>query len=177
MGDSNIGNPVIIALSSFATALLVLGIVEATGMHKFAPALLFAVFWAGVAQIPTALISAIRGDVYVGSVVGTFGNWLLAFFLLQFVSATGAVPVDPAAVGLFSLILVPAILILWIPAIKAGDTPFNAAFAVLTVMILFLSSGEILGNPMFIKIAGVLALIAAAIIYYVMYENTMHLCT
>lgn len=173
MNEKPFGDPAIFGLGAFGFALLTLGLVL-TGIWPEAHGVLFAcVIYGALAEFIAGMWHYARGETYLGAVVTVFGLWLVGLYLFQTQGvAMGAY--SHAGMGLYCLALLPAIAILWIPAIKTKAHPVSAAFAALFFCVLFLGIGNASSVLAAVcdKIAGWLSIISAVTIWNLMYHHT-----
>lgn len=170
MSKNNSVDPGIFPLLLFGYSLLVLG-AELLVAPQAAGALVFAIFIAGVAQTLGGLWEISRAKNYLGSVLATFGIWLLGLFLLQTLGRSLGM-VTPQTSAVYFLVLLVPILLLGIPAFKhAMPWPIRGAFVALFLLVLAAGLNFLLANDALRVAAGAFALLAALCIWTLAAEH------
>lgn len=170
MSQNNSVNPGIFPLLLFGYSLAVLG-VELLVAPQAAGALVFAIFVAGVAETIGGLWEISQGKNYLGSVLATFGIWLIGLFLLETVGHSLGM-VSAQTLTVYFLVLLIPILLLGIPAFKHGMAwPIRGAFAALFLLVLSAGLNFILANGVLRVAAGAFALLSALCIWILAAEH------
>ena len=161
-----LGNPGIFTLLGFGFSVAVLGIQQLLPYPELLGAAIYAVMVGAIAEFIGGMWCFARNETYIGSVVATFGAWLLGYFLL----VTQGIPLKvfhPLSSALFCFVLIPPVIMLTMPAIKLRITALKWAFIFLTGLLLFLGLANlpIAGAVVFQKVGGVFALLSAVILW------------
>lgn len=169
--QQRVGNPAIIGLGGFGFSLFVAGTVL-----LFAPdahgALIFGLFMGFIDEFVAAMWLLIRKETYLATVMGLFGSWLGAVFLLYtFGVSTGLFSETSWAIFNFALLVPDTFLA--IPAIKKKDWVVTAAFVFLWLLLFGLGMTA-LGYP-FATFSGIFLYGAAAMIWWKAIEETLEL--
>ena len=168
-GAAQIGDAGAAGLFTFGLALSWVFIAEVVE-HKAAGALVYGLLIGGMGQLLAGTLALIRRDNYLGTLLVTYGIWLIGFHFLSRNPELGV----PDARAWWSLALIVPSLILVIPAVRERSVPIISAFVFLIALELLL--GLALLNPETTwlgKAVGWSALLAAVPIYFLGYERLM----
>jgi succinate-acetate transporter protein len=167
-------NPGIFPLLLFGYSLAVLG-VELLITPEAAGALAFAIFVAAVGETIGGLWEISQGETYIGSIITTFGIWLLGLFLLETMGRIMGL-VSPPTLATYFLVLLAPIALLAIPAIKNRmGWPIQGAFVSLFLLVLFAGLNFVLANSIFGLAAGVFAWVSALFIWLLAAEDILEI--
>lgn len=163
------GNPGVFGLATFGFALVALSFQvlinpEASG------ATLYAILVAAIGETVAGMWAIARGDTYVAGILATFGIWLFGFYMMRTQGEELGL-VNPASEGAYVLLIIIPVVYLGLIAFRARLLIFSVAFAALIALLFFLGFGYYFENEALRTIAGVLALIAAAPLFYLSYEE------
>ncbi len=169
-------NPGIFPLLLFGYSLAVLG-VELLVTPAAAGALAFAIFVAAVGETVGGLWELARGETYIGTIVTTFGIWLLGLFLLETLGSVLGLVTPPTLATYFLVLLIP-IALLAIPAFKNGmGWPIRGAFVALFLLVVFAGLNFVLANGIFGLVAGVFAWVSALFVWLLAVEDILEIGT
>jgi succinate-acetate transporter protein len=169
-------NPGIFPLLLFGYSLAVLG-VELLITPAAAGALAFAIFVAAVGETIGGLWEISQGETYIGTVITTFGIWLLGLFLLETVGRVLGL-VSPPTLATYFLVLLAPIALLSIPAIKNSmGWPIQGAFVALFLLVLFAGLKFVLANSIYGLAAGIFAWLSALFIWILAAEDILEIGT
>lgn len=157
-------NPGIFPLLLFGYLLGVLG-VDLLVTSRAAGALVFAIFVASIGETIGGIWEISQGETYLGTVVTTFGIWLIGLFLFETVErALGFV--TPEALGIYFLVLLVPITLLAIPAVRNSIAwEIRGAFVALFSLVLFAGLNFLYARPIFGVVAGASAWLSALCIW------------
>lgn len=161
------GDPVPLALSLFGFSLVLLGF-QFVVTQQVAGAALYAVLVAGILETAAAMLVLIRNETYIATIMGTFGMWLVGFYLLL----SGNIHlINPKSIGLYILALLGPIAYMSIPAFRNKLYALQIGFVALFMVNLLLGIGAIENNATIDKVGGLFAFIAAADLWYAAFER------
>ena len=124
---------------------------------------------AKIAQAAAGGVSLLRGETYLPAVIGTFGMWLVGFFLLLTSDAA-----NPTAKGVYTLVLLGPISYLALVAFRGSNTVLKFAFTGVSLVVAALGLGFLLDSHAFAVAGGVFSLLTAPAAWYLAYERIMH---
>ena len=165
---NKLGNPGIFGLITFGFALSLLGFQMAVSPTT-AGATLFAVLVAALGETLAGLWCIARGDGYMAGILCSFGLWLVGYYFFL-TTGMAAHLFTPEANGLYVLMLVIPVAMLAIPAFRRRQTILSAAFVSIIAMLVTLGLGSYFSNSALGTVAGWLAFLSAALIWYLAYE-------
>ncbi len=166
-----LGNPGIFTLLGFGYSVGVLGVQQILPYPELLGAAIYAVIVGAIAEFIGGMWCFARGETYLGSVVATFGAWLIGYFLLVTHGVTLKV-FHPVSGALFCFLLLPPVVMLTVPAIKIRLKELTWAFIFLIGLLLFLGLANlpIPGAFLFQKIGGVFALLSAIVLWHLAWK-------
>lgn len=167
--SGQLGNPGVFGLATFGLALSALSFQVLINADA-AAATLYLILVAALGETIAGMWAIARGNTYVAGILTTFGIWLFGFYMMRTQGEELGI-VTPAAEGAYVLLLIIPVVYLGIIAFRAKLVIFSAAFAALIAMLFFLGFGYYFENGVLRTIAGILAIIAAAPIFYLSYEE------
>jgi succinate-acetate transporter protein len=160
---SKIGNPAVFGLATFGFSLAVLGY-QHVADEKVAGATVFALLVGAIGETIAGIISVIRGDTYVGSVLTTFGLWLFGYYMFVTSDPTRHY-VSGKSAGVYVLTLVIPVLYLAAPAVRARAVLLTSAFAAVLAVLLLLGYGAYYAKTDLVKAGGWAALLSALLVF------------
>lgn len=169
-----VADPLIFGVLSFGYALTCLG-VKLCITDYAGPAVLYAILYAALSQIPAGILSLFRKDeIYISTIVIFFGTWLIG---LYFLIASGPRMIPPQmfhySLSTFFFVLLIPIWLLALPAFK-GPAPLviRIAFITLSLLCIFDALGNLEIYPHIMEfIAGIFSFISAVCIYILAWER------
>jgi len=161
-----LGNPAIFTLLGFGFSVGVLGVQQLLSYPELIGAAVYAIVVGAIAEFVGGMWCFARGETYMGSIVATFGAWLIGYFLLVTQGASLKL-FHPLSGALFCLVLIPPVIMLTLPAIKMRLAGLVWAFIFLIALLLFLGLANLplAGARTFQKIAGVCGIVSAIILW------------
>jgi succinate-acetate transporter protein len=167
-GYTRIGDPGAAALMIFGMALLWVGITEVF-VEEAIGALIYGLLIGAVIQSTASILAFIRGANYLGTLLATFGIWLLGFHLLVRNPDLGT----PEARGWYALVLEVPIVLLAVPAIRERAIAIMLAFLFLFFVALFLGLNFLEEENWMAKALGWSAFLASLPIFFLAFERLM----
>ena len=161
-----LGNPGIFTLLGFGYSVAVLGVQQILPYPELMGAAIYAIIVGAIAEFIGGMWCFARGETYIGSIVATFGAWLIGYFLL--VTQGIALKVfHPMSGALFCFVLIPPVIMLTAPAVKLRLKELTLAFIFLIGLLLFLGLANlpISGATVFQKIGGIFAILSAIVLW------------
>lgn len=107
----------------------------------------------------------IRGQSYSGSIMATFGVFLLGLYF-YLTNHAGAQNVNGDGIGAYFLALLGPIVLLAIPAFRLRIVPMMLAFTALAALVLTFGLANVNNDPDLMRVAGWLAWASAAPIWF-----------
>ena len=167
-----LGNPAIFTLLGFGFSVGVLGVQQLLSHPELIGAAVYAIVVGAIAEFVGGMWCFARGETYLGSIVATFGAWLIGYFMLV-TQGTSLKLFYPLSGALFCLLLIPPVIMLTVPAIKMRLVGLVWAFIFLIALLLFLGLANLplAGIRTFQKIAGVCGIASAIILWSLAWKS------
>lgn len=172
----NTASPSIFTLLGFGYSVIVLGVYQLWNLHELAGAAVYGVLVGAIAEFVGGMWFLARGEVYVGSVVSTFGAWLFGYYAM----VTHGVKMDlfhPWAAGIFCLALVPPVFMLMMPALRLGLPALASTFILLIGVLVFLGLGSLTETfrDVFRVLSGICSLASGIFLWFLAWRDIKRL--
>lgn len=165
------GDPGVPGLSLFGFALVLFGL-QFIVSPDIRGAAVFGLLVAAIGETASGLLYILRGQTYQGSVLATFGIWLFGLFMM-FVLGESNQLLTTESVAWFSFVLIVPVAYMAVPSFLHRNRPFSLAFVALIGVLFWLGLGELYESAAMLKVAGVLAWVAAVPIWFVAFRDVV----
>lgn len=140
---------------------------------KAAGAALYGVLFAGTVEFFGGVWTIAKGETYFGTVLTTFGGWLLGYYFLM-TQGMALQLYNNESVATYMFGILPPLILLTIPTFKMGKMMI-IAFVSLVLLVACLGLTPIFGNASLILFAGIFAAVACFALWYFAAQATFRI--